>query len=240
MLVRLVVPSSTIPFYHCWRARLGLVPPAALVTLSAAEQVRHGRFLAVGPAQAYAGAHLFLRAVLSYYVGQPPAVLALDVDARQKPVLTSGPLLWFNLSYRTKWALLAISNQCEVGVDVEEIWPVTGAEDLVCQLFSSAERAVLHAAKGVAWWALFYAIWTRKEAWAKMLGMGITLPFADFSVAQQHDEAVDWLVPGTGQLCNFTVDEGHAAALTCTAPATINWQHFKYPSRQPMAALLFS
>ena len=239
MLVRLVVPPSTAPFYHCWRAWLGLVPPAALSTLPAAEQVRHGRFLAVGPAQAYAGAHLFLRTVLSHYVGQPPAVLALSVDARQKPILTSGPPLWFNLSYRTRWALLAISNQCEVGVDVEEIRPVTGAEDLVYQLFSSAEHAVLHAAKGAAWWALFYAIWTRKEAWAKMLGMGLALPFAGFSVAQQRDEAVDWLVPGTGQLCGFAVDEGHAAAVACAASATINWQHFKYPSRQPVAALSF-
>ena len=240
MLVRFVVPSSTVPFYHCWHAQLGLVPPAALSTLPAAEQVRHGRFLAVGPAQAYAGAHLFLRTVLSHYVGQPPAVLALGVDAQQKPILTSGPPLWFNLSYRTRWALLAISNQGEVGVDVEEIRTVTGAEDLVCQLFSSAERAVLHEAKGVAWWALFYAIWTRKEAWAKMLGMGLALPFAGFSVAHRRGTTVEWLEPGAGQLCSFTVDEDHAAALACTAPTIINWQHFKYPSWQPLAALLFS
>ena len=233
------MPSSTIPFYHCWRARLKPVLPAALSTLPAAEQVRHERFLAVGPAQAYAGAHLFLRAVLGHYADQAPAALALGVDTRQKPVLTASPPLWFNLSYRTKWALLAISNQGEVGVDVEEIRPVTGAEDLVYQLFSSAERAVLHAAKGVAWWALFYAIWTRKEAWAKMLGMGLALPFADFSVAQQRDEAVDWLVPGTGQLCGFAVDEGHAAAVACAASTSVSWQHFEYPSRQPVAALSF-
>ena len=225
------MPSSTVPFYHCWRARLGLVPPAALSTLSATEQVRHGRFLAVGPAQAYAGALLFLHAVLGHYAGQPPAVLALGVDARQKPILTSGPPLWFNLSYRAGWALLAISNQGEVGVDVEEIRPVTGAENLVCQLFSSAEHAVLHEAKGAAWWALFYAIWTRKEAWAKMLGMGLALPFAGFSVAQQRDEAVDWLVPGTGQLCGFAVDEGHAAAVANAASTSVSWQHFEYPSR---------
>jgi len=239
VLVRLVVPSSTAPFYHCWRARLGPVSPAALVTLSAAEQVRYGRFLAAGPAQAYAGAHLFLRAVLGHYADQSPAALALGVDARQKPVLTASPPLWFNLSYRTRWALLAISNQSEVGVDVEEIRPVTGAEDLVCQLFSSAERAVLHAAKGAAWWALFYAIWTRKEAWAKMLGMGLALPFAGFSVAHRRGTAVEWLVPGAGQLCSFAVDEGHAAALACTAPTSVSWQHFKYPSRQPVAALSF-
>ena len=213
--------------------------PTALVTLSAAEQVRHGRFLAAGPAQTYAGAHLFLRTVLGHYADQAPTALALGLDARQKPLLTASPPLWFNLSYRVGWALLAISNQSEVGIDVEEIQPVTGAGDLVCQLFSSAERAVLHAAKGVAWWALFYAIWTRKEAWAKMLGMGLALPFADFSVAQQRDEAVDWLVPGTGQLCGFAVDEGHAAAVACAASTSISWQHFEYPSRQPVAALSF-
>lgn len=213
--------------------------PAALVTLSAAEQVRHGRFLAAGPAQTYAGAHLFLRAVLGHYVGQSPAALALGVDARQKPVLTASPPLWFNLSYRAGWALLAVSNQGEVGVDVEEIRPVAGAHALAEQLFSAAERTVLRALAAPAWWAAFYAIWTRKEAWAKRLGMGLAMPFADFSVAQQRDEAVDWLVPGTGQLGGFAVDEDHAAAVACAASDSVIWQHFEYPSRQPVAALSF-
>lgn len=231
--------SAAAPFYHCWRARLGPVPPAALATLSAAELARHGRFLAAAPAQTYAGAHLFLRAVLSGYTGQPPATLALGVDAQQKPVLAAAPPLWFNLSYRAGWALLAVSNAGEVGADVEEIRPVAGAEALVNHLFSPVERAVLRAAGPAAWRALFYAIWTRKEAWAKLSGMGLALHFAGFSVARQRRAGMAWRVPGPGQLTGFTLDKNHVGALACAASEPISWQHFEYPSRQPVAALSF-
>ena len=240
MLVRLVVELAAIPFYHCWRARLGPVPPAALVTLSAAEQARHGRFLAAVPAQTYAGAHLFLRAVLSRYTGHPPAALALGIDARQKPVLATAPPLWFNLSYRAGWALLAVSNQGEVGADVEETRPVAGAEALVNHLFSPPERAVLRAAGRAAWRALFYAIWTRKEAWAKLSGRGLALHFAGFSVACRRGAGMAWRVPGRGQLTGFALDENYVGALACAAAEPIDWQHFEYPSRQPVAALSFS
>ncbi|MBU6123335.1 4'-phosphopantetheinyl transferase family protein [Hymenobacter siberiensis] len=239
MLVRAVVAASPLPFYHCWRTRLGPVTPAALAKLSAAEQARHARFLAAGPAQAYAGAHVFLRAVLGHYTHQPPAALALGVDARQKPILTTDPPLWFNLSYRADWALLAVSNQGEVGVDLEAIRPVAGAAALVDYLFSPAERAVLRAAGRSAWRALFYAIWTRKEAWAKCSGMGLALPFAGFSVARRRGSAIAWQVPGPGQLQGFAVNEDHAGALACAAPTAVCWQHFDFPSRLPVAAIPF-
>ena len=231
--------TTSLPFYHCWRARLGPVSPAALATLSAAEQARHGRFLAAGPAQAYAGAHVFLRAVLGHYADQPPAALVLGVDARQKPKLASDQPLWFNLSYRAEWALLAVSNQGEVGVDLEAIQPVAGAAALVDYLFSLAERAVLRAAGRSAWRGLFYAIWTRKEAWAKLSGMGLALPFAGFSVAQRRGAVVTWRVPGPGQLQGFAVNEGHAGALACAAPTEVCWQHFDFPSRLPITAIPF-
>ena len=240
MFVRAVVQTPSSPFYHCWRARLGPVSPAALATLSAAEQARHGRFLAAEPALAYAGAHVFLRAVLGHYTGQPPAALALGLDARQKPELASDQPVWFNLSYRAEWALLAVSNQGEVGVDLEAIQPVGGAAALVDHLFSPAERAVLRAAGRSAWRALFYAIWTRKEAWAKLSGMGLALPFAGFSVARRRGAAVIWRVPGPGQLQGFAVGGSHAGALACAAPAPVNWQHFDFPSRLPVAAFPFS
>ena len=179
----------------------------------------------------YAGAHLFLREVLGPYAGLPPAALVLGVDAQQKPTLISNTSLWFNLSYRAQWAVLAVSNQGEVGVDVEEIKPVAGADALVEQLFSLAEQAALHHLAGVEWWALFYAIWTRKEAWAKLLGMGLALPFADFSVAAWTGTAVAWQLPAPGQLDGFALDITHAAALATRLPTGENpvvWQHYTY------------
>lgn len=229
-------PSIT-PFYHCWHTRLGPVPPDTLTTLSAAEQARHARFLAAEPAQKYAAAHGFLRAVLGHYTGQSPVDLELGVDARQKPILVSDQPLWFNLSYRAEWALLAVSNQGEVGVDLEEVQPVAGAAALVSHLFSPSERTVLAAAKRSAWRALFYTIWTRKEAWAKLSGMGLARPFAAFSVARRHGAAVAWPVPGPGQLQGFTVDAGHVGALACAAETPVRWQHLDFLTRLPVTVL---
>lgn len=232
------MPASP-PFCHCWRARLGPVPPAALALLSAAERDRLARFHAEGPRQAYAGAHLLLRQVLGCYAGQPPAELALGFDVRQKPVLTARPLLWFNLSYRPQWALLAVSNQGEVGVDVEEIRPVAGAAALAGQLFSPAEQAALRHVAGAAWWRLFYGIWTRKEAWAKQRGLGLALPFAGFTVATWAGTAVAWPLPGPGRLHGFALDAGHAAALAGPAPAAgepVPWQHYSFPHSLPTLA----
>lgn len=225
-----MLPSKA-PFYHCWRSRLGPVPPAAAATLSAAERARGARFLTAAAQQRYAGAHLFLREVLGSYTGLPPAALVLGADARQKPVLISNTTLWFNLSYRAQWAVLAVSNQGEVGVDVEEIKPVAGADALVEQLFSPAEQSALRHLAGAEWWALFYAIWTRKEAWAKLLGMGLALPFAEFSVAAWTGTAVAWQLPAPGQLDRFALDATHAAALA-TRPSPgenpVVWQHFTH------------
>ena len=227
-------PASS-PFYHCWRARLGPVSPAVLGPLSATERARLARFHTAGSRQAYAGAHLFLREVLSRYAGTPPTELILGVDAQQKPRLMTAKPLFFNLSYRAQWAVLAISNQGEVGVDVEEIKPVTGADALVEQLFSPAEQTALRHAAGDEWWALFYDVWTRKEAWA-------TLPFAEFSVAAWTGIAVAWSPPSAGQLDGFALDAGHAAAVATgptAAPKAIVWQHFEYSTLQPLAAFKF-
>lgn len=240
MFVRAVGVASSLSFYHCWRTRLGSVSPAALATLSPVELIRYTRFLAAGPAETYAAAHVFLRAVLSRYVDQPPSALTLNVDARQKPILVSETPLWFNLSYRTEWALLAVSNHQQVGVDLEATRPVTGAAALVEHLFSSQEQAVLAQAHGSAWWSLFFAIWTRKEAWAKLSGMGLALVFADFSVVHQRGAAVAWRVPGPGQLQGFAVDADHAGALACAAEGSVCWQHFDFHTRLPvMMPLLF-
>ena len=226
-------------FYHCWRTRLGPVPAAALAGLSGGERARWARFHAAGAQQAYAGAHLFVRAVLGHYVGQPPAALVFGADARHKPALLTTQPLWFNLSYRAQWAVLAVSDAGEVGVDVEEIKPVAGAAALVEQLFSPVEQAALGHCTGAAWWALFYAIWTRKEAWAKLLGMGLNLPFAGFSVAARA-APIAWQVPAPGWLGKFAPDAAHVGALAVRLPPAagppVAWQHFTYPHLSPTAA----
>lgn len=229
------------PFCHCWRARLGPVAPTALATLAADERTRLARFHRPASGQAYAGAHLLLRTVLGHYTGQAPAELVLEADARHKPTLTAREPLFFNLSYRARWALLAVSNAGEVGADVEETRPVTGTGALVEQLFSAAEQAALQPRSGQAWWALFFEIWTRKEAWAKMQGMGLAQPFTDFSVATGVGPDLAWQVPGPGFMHGFALDADHAVALAVQPQNSAyipTWQYFDFPAAIPFISSL--
>ncbi len=172
------------PFLHIWQADLAAENSdwaAAEASLSAAELVRLARLRTPTLRQTYARAHGFLRSILSQYTDQSRAAIELTADANGKPILT-GHHLSFNLSYRTGRALLALSNAGPVGTDLEPLVPLSNAAPLVADLFSPPEQAALQAAAPADYWPLFYLIWTRKEAYAKALGMGLALPFREFSV----------------------------------------------------------
>ncbi|MGI4874111.1 MAG: 4'-phosphopantetheinyl transferase family protein [Janthinobacterium lividum] len=189
-----------MPFLHAWHADLAADYSAA--DLAPAERERLTRLRTPTLRQTYGRAHVFLRAVLSHYTGVSASDLLISPDSNGKPTLTHFAL-HFNLSYRPGCALLAVSDAGPVGADVEPLQPLPDAAALVQQLFSAPEQAALHAVEPGGWWALFYTIWTRKEAYAKALGMGLGMEFAEFSV-------VDGLGPAGYQV--------HSFVLTITSP----------------------
>ncbi|MFD1469342.1 4'-phosphopantetheinyl transferase family protein [Hymenobacter caeli] len=222
------------PFLHCWHADLAAEYPAwgpAEASLSEAERARQARFRTGALRQTYGRAHGFLRAVLGRYLDTAAAAVAFAAGApRSKPALPLSAGLDFNLSYRAGRALLAVANCCAVGADVETLLPMTDALALVQDLFSGPEQAALRAtASGAAWEALFYTIWTRKEAYAKALGMGLSLPFAGFSVLEA--EAGRLVAPAGAYLASFAAGPGHQGALAALgAPAGLEPAHFNYPA----------
>jgi 4'-phosphopantetheinyl transferase len=221
---------ATFAFLHCWQADLAADSPAwaaGPAWLSPAEQARCARLRTPALRQTYGRAHSFLRGVLSTYASLAPAQLEFGTTHHHKPVLVSAPAVQFNLSYRAGQALLAVSNCGPVGVDVELIAPLPDAEALVAQLFSEPEQAALQAATAAAWWPLFYTIWTRKEAYAKALGMGLALPFAGFSVLAPGSLAgSSWPAPAGGLVSSFAVGGSYQGALATHTPLLI--QHLDF------------
>ncbi|MDJ0364651.1 4'-phosphopantetheinyl transferase superfamily protein [Hymenobacter sp. H14-R3] len=221
------------PFLHIWQADLATDHPgwpAAETTLSAAELARLARLRSPALRQTYGRAHGFLRSVLSNYNTLTDKELLLNPDANGKPQLAAGGL-HFNLSYRPGRALLAVSNAGPVGADVEPLTPLADAAALVQELFSASEQAALRAAAPADYWPLFYLIWTRKEAYAKALGMGLGMPFAAFSVLEFRPGAPPALsAPAGCRLLSFSVGidyQGAIATLGSRAEPAI--QHFSYP-----------
>lgn len=220
------------PFLHIWRADLTTRHPgwlAAEATLSVPEQSRQARLRTLALRQTYGRAHGFLRMVLELYTFQSARFLALSTDHRNKPQLP-GSGLHFNLSYRPGRALVVLSDAGPVGADVEALALLPGAAALVADLFSPAEQEALRAAVPGAWWPLFYTIWTRKESYAKALGMGLATPFAGFSVLAPGTDGPPLLTAPAGAcLHSFAVGGGYQGAATVLAPATPAPQHFSYP-----------
>ncbi len=109
----------------------------------------------------------------------------IERDKWEKPRLVSPKGLFFNLSHSDERTVLALSDG-EVGVDIQQVKP--GDMRLATRFFSPEECETLRAA-GEDATALFYRLWTVKEAYLKALGTGLTRPLSSFTVRLTEDGA---------------------------------------------------
>lgn len=221
-------------FLHIWQADLVANDSLWLATypsLAPAELARQAQLRTLALRQTYGRAHGFLRAVLELYTSQPAKYLYFSAGKFGKPRLLDFPLQ-FNLSYRAGKALLAVSDAGPVGADVEQLAPLADTDALMADLFSAGERLALRvAAAGSSCGPLFYTIWTRKEAYAKALGTGLSIPFAQFSVLEPGIVGLPTLVaPAGASLHSFAVGSGYQGAVALLpASESPTPQYFRYP-----------
>lgn len=125
-----------------------------------------------------------LRYALGYTLGTDPSMVPLAYSLRGKPYLAAGPA--FNLSHSGPHLLIAISPGGRVGVDVEVRYRFRYQEALSRSFFTHAEaEAILHSRHDFSdreREETFFRIWVRKEALAKAIGMGVSIPWCKFKV----------------------------------------------------------
>jgi len=178
---------------HIWRVSLHAGDPHALLPLlSADEQARAGRFIFERDANAFIVAHASLRRILGEYLSVAPQSLHFLNGEYGKPAIAGPPgaALEFNLSHSGDLALIAVSGRGPVGVDVERLDRRIEHLDLAEQFFSPAERAALRSlrAEADARTEGFFNAWTRKEAYLKATGHGITRGLHHFDVTLAPSE----------------------------------------------------
>lgn len=115
--------------------------------------------------------------------------------------LTKGPFgkpspddrkLRFNLSHSGGWVLLAVACGREVGVDIEEIRAIDDAATIAARYFSPGESRKLHDVLGSTLGEVaFFNCWTRKEAFIKAIGHGLSHPLDTFEVTFLPNEKVE-------------------------------------------------
>ena len=163
-----------------------------------------------------------LRAVLGRHLAAAPGDLRFRSNGYGKPVLY-GPAghnaLRFNLSHSGAFVLLAVARRRRVGVDIEEIREDVPYLEMAQRFFSAAEHAALRAQPSDHRIPFFFATWTRKEAYVKGRGQGLSIPSQAFTVdvAGQEPRPVDdrgrVSRPGSWRVAGVDAAAGYAAAL---------------------------
>ena len=133
--------------------------------------------------------HAVLRALLARATGRSPADLKFSHGANGKPLLADDASgLRFNMSHSGDLALYALTRGCEVGVDVEQIRPMLELENVAARFFAAEEVAELQSLPESDRVEAFFRCWTRKEAYVKAVGDGLSMPLDRFRVTLKPGE----------------------------------------------------
>lgn len=167
---------------------------------SADEQARAARFVRGRDARPFLAAHGLVRHALSHVepAVAPPA-WRFVAGERGRPEVADGGEPRFNLSHTARWVACVVTRELDCGVDVEATDRPTDHELLAGRTLTPAERRELEAAPESERPRRFIERWTLKEALAKALGLGLSLPFDEngFSglpgaIAVARPDARDW------------------------------------------------
>jgi len=173
-----------------WRIKLDL-PPATIKslapTLSVDESQRAERFRFPIDRERYIVAHGCLRSILARYLPRNPDELRFSANKYGKPT-TKGDKLEFNLSHSGDCILIAVAREHKVGIDVERIRSDMEIESMAGRFFSPIEASELMALPPEQRELAFFNCWTRKEAYIKGQGLGLSLPLDSFDVSLVPNE----------------------------------------------------
>jgi 4'-phosphopantetheinyl transferase len=167
-----------------------------------------------------------LRCILAAYARCEPGVLVFRKGPHGKPALTGpGEDIPFNLSHTGGLALVAIAGIGRVGIDAETVRSGIEVEDLSRRFFAPEEADEILALSPDARLAAFFTCWTRKEAFVKALGGGLSVPLDGFQVSVRSDQPARLLWVDEEESGRWSVldvsEPGVAAALVVEGPMPV-------------------
>lgn len=223
------VPASLPPLVagelHCWAASIAVCAPnidAWRALLSDEEQVRCAALQQVRDRDRFVVTHAIMRLLLAHYAHTPPSALGFSVGAHGKPALAAPDrALNFNLSHSGDLVLIAVAD-VPVGVDVEA-WAMDTSDhelgDMAGVAFSPLERETMRSAAEHDLRRVFFDTWTRKEAYIKATGDGVSGGLDHFDVSAVQGDAHlladrhDAHAPARWTMRALDVAPGYSAAL---------------------------
>jgi 4'-phosphopantetheinyl transferase len=201
------VPELPSDVVNVWARSLDVpasVEKACCELLSMEEHERAARYRVERPRKDFIVTRATLRSLAAAYLGTTPLQLSFRYSKYGKPILDGAfdlrsldlgfndlrfNDLRFNVSHTEGLALIAFVRTHEIGIDVERIRPQPDVRKLAERFFSLHERHSLERLSGDELQAAFFRCWTRKEAYVKARGEGLSLPLQQFDVSVAADES---------------------------------------------------
>jgi|SRR5688572_22460025 len=230
---------------HVWRAHLE--PPPELLqgllrTLDTDEQTRASRFHFEKHRRRFIAGRGVLRSLLGRYLEIKPEEVRFAYGPYGKPTLDAthhaGPLR-FNASHSHELAVYAFAQDHDVGIDVEYIKEDFATQEIAERFFSKYEVGILRALPREEQGAGFFRCWTRKEAYIKAIGSGLSHPLDQFDVTLAPNEPAALLrdhrdpeVATHYEMFNVDLPAGYVGAL---AVAGSGVKLVQFVAEQPLA-----
>jgi len=185
--------------------------------LDAEEQARAQRFRFPEHRRRFIVAHAAVRCILARHLDIGPAAIGFSRNAHGKPFLTGADVPVFSMSHSHEMALCAVAVDGELGVDIEHCRSLQH-DDLARRFFAADEVAALAALPADRRADGFFACWSRKEAYIKAKGLGLSLPLDAFAVSIDANTALRYSrhAPDDTARCRLwdvPVASGYRAAL---------------------------
>ncbi|MCF3650815.1 4'-phosphopantetheinyl transferase family protein [Synoicihabitans lomoniglobus] len=218
---RIVLASDEV---HLWFVSLqGSAEQRAIAhaLLDEAEQTQAARFHFDRDRFRFIFAHAALRRVLARVLEVAPPSLRFTKGPAGKPSIASATPapLHFNLSHAHEYALIGLSRDYPIGVDLE--WSGRDVEynDIVSRFFSTIEKQAWAALAPSEFPTAFFRAWTRKEAYVKARGAGLghasenySVDFSPAGAGGLIADELDPTAPDRFQLHPIVAPDGYNAA----------------------------
>ena len=177
---------------HVWRLRLNASPDTEREfrkILSSDELKRADRFIRKEHGLQFLTGRATLRHLLATYIGVSPEEIDFEYNKFGKPSLKiSEHNITFNVSNTKTLAVIAITRENPVGIDIEQHRERLELEKIARRYFSESEVDALFSLKPEDRAQAFYRCWSSKEAFMKVCGLGLSIGLNRFDVEVQLDK----------------------------------------------------
>lgn len=230
-----IIPALKSSQGHLWKIdsrTLEGSEVSCLSVLSEDEKARADKFRFRRDRLIYVLARGVLRKLLASYIGKAANQIDFEYNEQGKPSVRSASNVKFNVSHSRDMILIGFTRKVDIGVDIEWNKRPIEIQEVAKSFFSDGEVSDLLGLPEKDQLAAFYNCWTRKEAFIKAKGGGLSIPLDQFEVSLKPDlpprlMSVRWDQQEVAKwnMERFYIDNDYTCAVI-TDSKDLTWQNY--------------